>query len=90
MSHRSNAPLDALLNADIDALKSLWTKTFRSSPPTSAKRDFLIRLLAYGLQERAYGALTRRRRSICKPSEHRRSTAKRPRGSPLRRPHMCD
>jgi hypothetical protein len=58
MSHRSHAPLDALSNADIDALKSLWTKTFRFSPPASAKRDFLIRLLAYGLQERAHGALS--------------------------------
>jgi DUF2924 family protein len=49
--------LDSLAELDLDILKSRWRKMFGSSAPTGAKRDLLIRLLAYGLQEREYGSL---------------------------------
>ncbi len=38
---------------------ALWQKVYRSEPPVGAKREFLVRLLAYALQERAHGVLPR-------------------------------
>ena len=38
---------------------ALWRKIYRSEPPVGAKREFIARLLAYALQERAHGALPR-------------------------------
>ncbi len=32
---------------------ALWQKVYRSEPPVGAKREFLVRLLAYALQESA-------------------------------------
>ena len=40
-------------------LHALWRKIYGSEPPAGAKRDFIARLLAYSLQERAHGALPR-------------------------------
>ena len=51
--------IDALQVLDLEALKALWKNTFRSQPPPRAKRILLVRLLAYGLQERAFGGLSK-------------------------------
>jgi hypothetical protein len=40
-------------------LHALWRKIFGSEPPIGTKREFIARLLAYALQERAHGALPR-------------------------------
>jgi hypothetical protein len=41
------------------AVHVLWQKTFGSRVPTGAKRDFLVRILAYALQEKLEGPLPR-------------------------------
>lgn len=51
--------LTTLPDLDFDALVLLWSKTFGASPPSGARRELLVRLLAYGLQVRAYGDLSR-------------------------------
>lgn len=56
---RPSCSIDQLSQLDVAALKAQWSKTFGSSPPTGAKREFLIRLLAYGLQERIHNASAR-------------------------------
>lgn len=48
-----------LPSLDLDALTSLWSRTFASSPPRNAKRELLVRLLAYGLQARKHEGLSR-------------------------------
>jgi hypothetical protein len=37
----------------------LWSNIFASAPPPGAKRELLMRLLAYGVQERTHGPLSR-------------------------------
>jgi hypothetical protein len=41
------------------AIHLLWQKTFGSAVPAGAKRDFLVRLLSYALQEKLEGPLPR-------------------------------
>jgi DUF2924 family protein len=62
------------------AVHLLWQKTFGSAVPTGAKRDFLVRILAYALQEKLEGPLPR---SIAKqlaayPTEPKVATRKAP------------
>jgi hypothetical protein len=44
---------------DIDALRAAWRRTFRSPPPKAARKEFLIRILAYAVQEQASRALSK-------------------------------
>jgi hypothetical protein len=39
-------------------LLALWRKVIRIPPPRQVRRDLLIRLLAYRIQEQAYGGLS--------------------------------
>ena len=50
------ADLVALPGLDLDALRVLWRKRLRGTPPALA-RPLLVRLLAYRLQARAFGDL---------------------------------
>jgi len=56
---RQHCSIAHLADLDLDDLASLWSKTFRSTPPTSFKSELLLRLLAYGLQEQTHGSLSR-------------------------------
>lgn len=58
MARRSHS-LANLPSLHSDDLATLWSKVFGVSPPPAAKRELLIRLLSYGLQERAQGPLAR-------------------------------
>lgn len=42
-----------------NALRIEWRKLYRAEPPTRLSRDLLIRGIAYRLQERAHGGLSR-------------------------------
>jgi 4'-phosphopantetheinyl transferase EntD len=44
---------------EIDALRTVWRQIFKSSPPASARKEFLIRILAYSAQEQTYKALSK-------------------------------
>lgn len=56
---RIRCSLTDLPNLDLDALASLWARVFESPPPPNAKRELLVRLLAYGLQAKTHNALSR-------------------------------
>jgi hypothetical protein len=43
----------------IDALRVVWRQVFRSSPPGAARKEFLVRILAYAVQEQAHRALSK-------------------------------
>ena len=43
-------------------LLALWAESFNEAPPRQLRRPLLVRLLAYKIQEKAYGGLTRETR----------------------------
>jgi hypothetical protein len=53
------AALPALNKA---ALGELWKQLFGSTPPTQLRRDLMIPILAYRIQERTFGSLSARGR----------------------------
>ncbi|MCB4803398.1 hypothetical protein QO001_003059 [Methylobacterium brachiatum] len=53
------AELDALPALDLDALRQRWRRLTRRPAPPGLRRDMLARLLAYEMQVRAYGGLSR-------------------------------
>ena len=42
---------------DLDALRTLWRVTLRSSPPPAFTKDLVARFLCWHIQERAQGGL---------------------------------
>jgi hypothetical protein len=58
-------PLDfaALSQLTPGAVRALWPQWFDRPPPAKIRREFLIRALAYRMQERAAGGLTTARRT---------------------------
>src|SRR5471032_2779094 len=57
MARESRKTLEELAAADLDQLKQLWQRTFPSTPPSRMPREFLIKLLAQGLQEKFVGGM---------------------------------
>ena len=53
------AELDALPALELDALRLRWRRLTRRPAPPSLRRDLLARCLAYEMQVRAYGGLSR-------------------------------
>jgi hypothetical protein len=49
--------LEQLAQLDLEALKQTWVSVFSGSPPSRMPRDFLIKLLAQGLQEQGAGSI---------------------------------
>ena len=58
-------PLDfaTLIPLTPGALRALWPQWFDRPPPAKIRREFLIRALAYRMQERDAGGLTTARRT---------------------------
>jgi len=84
---RPRCSLADLPDLDLDALTSLWSKIFAAAPPRGAKRELLIRLLAYGMQERTHGTLSRgsqRRLSASGGGEEARTRAQAENAATLR------
>ena len=52
-----SAALAQLEVLDTGALRRRWTECFGFAPPPRFRRDFLLRAVAYALQERALGGL---------------------------------
>ena len=48
----------------LDALRTLWRVTFRSSPPPAFTKDLMARFICWHTQEQAFGGLVRRPQSI--------------------------
>lgn len=53
------AHLDALTKLEAAKLRAEWRRLYRAQPPKGISRDLLLRGLAYKLQERAHGGLSR-------------------------------
>jgi hypothetical protein len=61
--------LEQLARLDLEALKQTWVSVFSGPPPSRMPRDFLIKLLAQGVQERGAGGIPKAlERAIAKPS----------------------
>lgn len=52
------AKLTALAEMDYDALRHEWRRLYRHHPPKRVSRDLLMLVVAWKLQERAYGGLS--------------------------------
>jgi Protein of unknown function (DUF2924) len=51
--------LAALPKMSVPELQALWKKTFGQDRPAYLRKDFLVRAIAYRIQENAYGGLNR-------------------------------
>jgi hypothetical protein len=68
------AEISDLCDRSTQELRLAWRKWHRTEPPLGLSRDLLIRVLAYGLQERADGgpssrALQRRLQTLARASD---------------------
>ena len=65
MSRRSSdreaieAEIDRVRSLGLDALRSLWRTTLRSSPPPAFTKDLMVRFICWHIQEQALGGLDR-------------------------------
>jgi hypothetical protein len=63
MSEKEQAQLEAeiehIRSLPIDAIRALWRQTFKSQPPAALGKDMLGRMIAYHVQEKALGGLSR-------------------------------
>ena len=51
------AEIDRVRSLGLDALRTLWRVTFRSSPPPAFTKDLMARFLCWHVQEQAFGGL---------------------------------
>src|SRR5690348_5585836 len=51
--------LASLFSLDVAALKSVWRIAFKSVPPNVARKEFFIRMLAYEIQRRIHGDVSK-------------------------------
>jgi Protein of unknown function (DUF2924) len=58
-SSRVAAQLETLPNLNMAELRAEWRRRFRRPPPNRLSRDLLMRGIAYKIQERAHGGLSR-------------------------------
>jgi Protein of unknown function (DUF2924) len=53
------AEIDLIRSFGLDALRTRWRMTFGSMPPPALTKDLIARMIAYRLQEEAFGGLDR-------------------------------
>ena len=51
------AEVDHVRSLGLDALRTLWRTTLRSSPPPAFTKDLMARFLCWDIQEQAFGGL---------------------------------
>ena len=56
--------IERIRSLPIDEIRALWRHTFKSLPPPALGKDMLGRMIAYRLQEKALGGLTRASRRL--------------------------
>lgn len=59
MSDEMEVEIAKLEAMDLAALRVVWQKEYRRDPPKYSSRDFLLRALAYRVQEKAEGGLSK-------------------------------
>ena len=57
MSETLEAEIAALPNMILDQLQAKWRRDLKQAPPLHVRKQLLVALLAYKLQEQAYGGL---------------------------------
>ena len=57
MSETLEAEIAALPKMNIDQLRAKWRRDLKQAPPLHIRKQLLVPLLAYKLQEQAYGGL---------------------------------
>src|SRR5271167_634621 len=58
MSDSLATQLDSLPSMNKDALSALWSQLFQSAPPHQLRRQLMVRILAYKIQEQAFRGLS--------------------------------
>ncbi len=67
--------LPTLLSLDIAALKATWRIAFKSAPPKVARKEFFIRMLAFEIQRRTHGDLSKAALKTLREFERREPTS---------------
>src|ERR1700674_2673878 len=49
------AEIDQIRSLGLDALRKRWTTAFGTAPPAGLTKDIIARMIAYRIQEQAYG-----------------------------------
>jgi hypothetical protein len=64
MQERLSARIEALPNLNKAQLIAIWAENFSNDPPSTLRKELMVPLLAYRMQEREFGGLshTARRR----------------------------
>lgn len=57
MAHPIEVRLDKLPKLSRTALQNLWQENYGTSPPPQLRRDLMIPILAYRIQEKTFGSL---------------------------------
>jgi Protein of unknown function (DUF2924) len=55
------AEVDQVRSLGIDALRKRWRMMFGATPPQGLTKDVIARMIAYRIQEDAFGGLDRKR-----------------------------
>src|SRR4051812_4881015 len=58
------AEIERIRSLGLDALRTRWRSMFGAMPPIALTKDLLVRILAYRMQEEAFGGLDRARRKL--------------------------
>lgn len=58
MPDRLASQLASLPRMSKDGLSSLWRQVFQTAPPRQLRRHLIVRILAYRIQEQAFGGLS--------------------------------
>ena len=53
------AEIDLIRSLGLDALRARWMATFRRTPPSGLTKDIMGRMLAWEIQEQAFGGIDR-------------------------------
>jgi hypothetical protein len=73
MSPEGEAELEAAIehirSLPIDEVRALWRQTFKLQPPVALGKDMLGRMIAYHIQEKALGGLSRASRRVLEDFE---------------------
>ena len=57
------AEIERIRSLGLDALRARWRSMFGAGPPAALTKDLLARMMAYRIQEEAFGGLDRVSRS---------------------------
>jgi hypothetical protein len=63
MPNLTDQQLAEMAERDKSALRDFWTQVFETPPPPQLRRDLMVLILSYRIQEQAFGGLSKSTRS---------------------------